>query len=159
MAEILGLILASIFFLAGLFGTLFPGMPGPPLIWMGMLIYGIITGFENLGFFFLAAQAVLVLVVMGVDYLFSALGSRVFGGSKAALWGAALGLMIGLFFFPYGLLLGPFLGAAAAELIARSKSNQAFRSGVGATLGFWGALPIKLTLEAVMIVWFITRII
>lgn len=158
MIEIIAIIIVFIFFLAGLFGTLFPGMPGPPLIWAGMLVYGFIAGFQDLGAFFLIAQAALALLVMGVDYLFSALGSKVFGGSKAALWGAALGLLIGLFFFPYGLLLGPFLGAAVAELLVRSKSDQVFRSGVGATLGFWGALPIKLALEAVMIVWFIARI-
>jgi len=158
MIEIIALIIAVIFFLAGLVGTLFPGMPGPPLIWAGMLVYGFIAGFEDIGATFLVIQAVFALMVMGVDYLFSALGSRVFGGSKAALWGAALGLLIGLFFFPYGLLLGPFLGAAAAELLVRSKSDQVIRSGIGATLGFWGALPIKLVLEAVMITWFIVRI-
>lgn len=158
MIEVIALVIAFIFFLAGLVGTLFPGMPGPPLIWAGMLVYGFIAGFEDIGAAFLVAQALLALIVMGVDYLFSALGSRVFGGSKAALWGAALGLLIGLFFFPYGLLLGPFLGAAVAELLVRSKSDQVLRSGIGATLGFWGALPIKLALEAVMITWFIIRI-
>lgn len=158
MLEIIALIIASLFFLAGLAGTLLPGMPGPPLIWAGMLLYGLITGFENLDALFLIAQAALALLVMGVDYLFSALGSKVFGGSKASLWGAALGLLVGLFFFPYGIFLGPFLGAAAAELLTRRKSRQAFRSGVGATLGFWGALPVKLTIEAVMIAWFVMRI-
>ncbi len=158
MLEIIALIIASIFFLAGLAGTLLPGMPGPPLIWVGMFVYGLIAGFENLEAFFLIAQAGLVLLVMGVDYLFSALGSRVFGGSKASLWGAALGLLVGLFFFPYGIFLGPFLGAAVAELLIKHKSEQAFRSGIGATLGFWGALPVKLTIEAVMIAWFIIRI-
>ncbi len=158
MIDIIAVVVAFIFFLAGLFGTLFPGMPGPPLVWLGMLVYGFIAGFENLGAFFLVVQALLTIMVMGVDYLFSALGSKVFGGSRAALWGAALGLLIGLFFFPYGLLLGPFLGAAVAELLVRSKSDQAFRSGIGATLGFWGALPLKLFLEAVMIGWFVIRI-
>ncbi len=158
MIEIIAVVVAFILFLAGLFGTLFPGMPGPPLVWLGMLVYGFIAGFENLGTFFLVAQALLALMVMGVDYLFSALGSKVFGGSRASLWGAALGLLVGLFFFPYGLLLGPFLGAGVAEMLARSKSDQVFRSGVGATLGFWGALPIKLFLEAIMITWFIIRI-
>lgn len=158
MIEVIAVIIAFLFFLAGLFGTLFPGMPGPPLVWTGMLVYGLISGFEDLGAFFLIVQAALALLVMGVDYLFSALGSKVFGGSRAGLWGAAIGLLIGLFFFPYGLLLGPFLGAAVAELLIRSKSDQAFRSGIGATLGFWGALPIKLGLEAVMITWFVIRI-
>ncbi len=159
MIEIIAVIVACLFFLVGLAGTLLPVLPGPLTIWFGMLVYGIITGFDDLGALFLVAQILLALIVMGVDYLFSALGSRYFGGSKAGLWGAAIGLLIGLFFFPYGLLLGPFLGATLAELIIRTKSDQAVRSGLGASLGFFGALPIKLALEAVMITWFIIRII
>ncbi len=159
MIEIIALVVASLFFLVGLIGTLLPVMPGAPVIWAGMLVYGFIAGFENLGFYFLAAQALLALTVMGVDYLFAAMGSHYFGGSKAALWGAAGGLLIGLFFFPIGLLIGPFLGAALADLLFRRRTDLAVKSGIGASLGFLSALPIKLTLEAVMITWFVLRVI
>lgn len=159
MIDIIAIIVASIFFLTGLVGTLLPVMPGAPVIWLGMLVYGFIAGFENLGNYFFLLQALLALSVMGVDYLFTALGSRYFGGSKAALWGAAGGLLVGLFFFPVGLLLGPFIGAAMADILFRRNADQAVRSGIGASLGFWSALPIKLALEAVMITWFIFRII
>ncbi|MFO7952089.1 MAG: DUF456 domain-containing protein [Bacillota bacterium] len=133
-------------------------MPGPPMIWTGMLVYGFIAGFDDFSVFFFVAQAVLAGVVMGIDNLFSGMGSRYFGGSKAGFWGAAIGLSIGLFFFPLGLLLGPFLGAVLAELIYRRQTAQAIRSGVGASLGFFGALPFKLVLEVGMIAWFITSI-
>ncbi len=156
--DILALIVAMLFFLVGLVGTLVPIMPGPPTIWLGMLVYGFIAGFDDFSVFFFVAQAILALAVMGVDYLFSGMGSRYFGGSKAGFWGAAIGLLIGLFFFPFGLLLGPFLGAVIAELIYRRQTAQAIMSGFGASIGFFGALPFKLILEAVMIVWFITNI-
>ena len=159
MLDLIAIIVASIFFLTGLVGTLLPVMPGAPVIWLGMLVYGFIAGFENLGTYFFLIQALLALSVMGVDYLFTALGSRYFGGSKAALWGAAGGLLVGLFFFPVGLLIGPFLGAAMADILFRRNADQAVKSGIGASLGFWSALPIKLALEAVMITWFIFRII
>jgi len=96
--------------------------------------------------------------VIGVDYLTTAIGSRYFGGSKAAMWGAALGLLVGLLFFPIGLLIGPFLGAAIADYIFRRRTDQAIRSGVGASLGFWSALPIKLVLKGVMIGWFFAKV-
>lgn len=159
MIEIIALVVASLFFLVGLIGTLLPVMPGAPVIWGGMLVYGFIAGFESLGFYFLAAQALLALTVMGVDYLFTAMGSHYFGGSKAALWGAAGGLLVGLFFFPIGLLIGPFLGAALVDLLFRRRTDLAVKSGIGASLGFLSALPIKLTLEAVMITWFVLRVI
>ncbi len=159
MQEIIAIIVASIIFLVGLLGTLLPVLPGAPLIWTGMLIYGFIAGFENLGPTFLIIQALLAVAVMAVDYLFAALGSRYFGGSKAALWGAAAGLFVGLFFFPFGLLLGPFVGATLADLLFRRNTDQAVKSGIGASIGFLSALPIKLVIEMIMIIWFIVRII
>lgn len=159
MIEIIAIIVASLFFLTGLIGTLLPVMPGAPVIWLGMLVYGFITGFENFSTYFFLVQALLALTVMGIDYLFAALGSRYFGGSKAALWGSAGGLLIGLFFFPIGLLIGPFLGAVLADLLFGQRTDQAIKSGLGASLGFWSALPVELALEAVMIIWFVVRIV
>lgn len=158
MTEAIAFSAAGILFLAGLFGTILPVLPDPALIWAGMLVYGLIAGFENLGPGFMAIQALLVLCLFGLDYLFSALGTRYFGGSKAALAGASVGLLAGIFFFPIGLVIGPFLGAALAELMVRRKTAQAIRSGFGASIGFWVALPVKLGIEVIMITWFILRV-
>lgn len=158
MTETVALSAAGILFLAGLAGTILPVLPGPALIWAGMLVYGLIAGFENLGPGFLVIQALLALCIFGLDYLFSALGTRYFGGSNAALAGAAAGLLAGVFFFPIGLIIGPFLGAVLAELLVRKKTAQAVRSGIGASIGFWVALPVKLGLATVMITWFILRV-
>lgn len=157
--EIVAWIVAIIFFLAGFFGTLIPILPGAPMIWAGMLLFGLITGFEKLDTVFYLLQAALALSVMGVDYLATALGSRYFGGSRAAIWGAVLGLIAGLFFIPIGLLIGPFLGAVLLELLFTRKTAQSIRSGIGAALGFWCGFAVKLTIEAGMIYWFITRVI
>jgi uncharacterized protein len=159
VSQIIAIIVTAIFFLIGVTGTLLPVLPGAPVIWLGMLAYGLIAGFNNLGLFFFFGQALLALAVMGVDYLFTAMGSRYFGGSRAALWGAAAGLIVGLLFFPIGLLIGPFLGAALADFIFTRRTDRAIRSGVGASLGFWSALPMKLILEGIMITWFVLSII
>ncbi len=158
MTNIIALIAASLFFLIGLVGTLMPILPGALMIWLGMLLYAVIAGFEEFSLYFFLGQALLALSVMGVDYLFAVMGSRYFGGSNAALWGAGVGLLVGVFFFPIGLLVGPFLGAALADLLFRRNAGKAVKSGLGASFGFWSALPIKLGLEAVMIGWFIFRI-
>lgn len=158
MSSTIALIIAFILFLIGLVGTLLPVMPGVALIWSGMLVYGLITGFEAFGWTFLLGQALIALAVLGIDYFLTAMGSKYFGGSKAALWGAAGGLLVGIFFFPVGLLIGPFIGATLADLIARKNSSQAVKSGLGASIGFWTALPLKLIMEIVMITWFIFRV-
>ncbi len=156
--EIAALIIASLFFIAGILGSIVPVLPGAPLIWVGMVIYGAMAGFEGLTWWFFTGQGLLALLIMGVDYIASALGSRYFGGTKAAFWGAMIGLLAGLFFFPIGLLIGPFAGAVIAELIFARKADQALKAGLGAFIGFWGGLPIKLLLEAGMIIWFVVTI-
>ncbi len=152
--EIAALIIALLLFITGVVGSFVPVLPGAPLILLGMIIYGAMTGFRGMTWWFFAGQAFLALAIMGVDYLASALGSRYFGGGKAAFYGAMLGLLAGLFFAPVGLLVGPFAGAVVAELIFGRKADQALRAGLGAFIGFWGGLPVKLLLEAAMIIWF-----
>jgi uncharacterized protein len=157
--EIVALIAASLLFLAGIIGSFAPVLPGAPLIWAGMLVYGLITGFAKLDLLFYVLQGSLALAIMGVDYAATALGSRYFGASKAAVFGAVCGLAAGLFFFfPIGLIIGPFLGAMLAELIYSRRTGQAVRSGLGATLGFWGGLFFKLVLAGGMLVWFFARV-
>jgi uncharacterized protein len=158
MSDIIAIIVVSIFFIASLAGTVLPIIPEAPMIVIGMVVYGFIAGFDKLGLSFFIIQTMLALAVIGVDYLTTAIGSRYFGGTKAAMWGSALGLLVGLLFFPIGLLIGPFLGAALADFIFRRRTDQAIRSGVGASLGFWSAVPIKLILKGIMITWFFVRI-
>ncbi|HPU01281.1 MAG: DUF456 domain-containing protein [Firmicutes bacterium] len=151
-------VIASLFFAVGIVGTFAPVLPGAPLIWLGMLIFGIMTGFEKLGWLFYLLQGLLAVAVLGVDYLATALGSRYFGASKAAALGALLGLVVGLFFFPIGLLVGPFAGAVLFELILTRQPENALRSGLGAVIGFWSGAAIKLILEIGMIVWFFIEV-
>lgn len=158
VTEIAALAVASLFFIAGIAGSVLPVLPGAPLIWLGMLIYGLIAGFENLPWWFFAGQGLLTLLVMVVEYLTGALGSRYFGGSKASVYGATVGLFAGSFFFPIGLIIGPFIGAFAAELFFARKTERALKAGFGAVVGFWGALPLKLILQAAMIAWFFIAI-
>jgi uncharacterized protein len=158
MSDTIAIIVVSIFFLASVVGTVLPIIPEAPLLVVGMVIYGFIAGFDELSLSFFIGQIILALAVIGVDYLTTAMGSRYFGGSKAAMWGSAIGLLVGLLFFPIGLLIGPFLGAALADFIFRRRTNQAIRSGVGASIGFWIAVPIKLILKGIMIGWFFITI-
>ena len=64
------------------------------------------------------------------------MGARVAGGSRAAVLGAALGLLAGLFLAgPVGLVVGPFVGTVVFELLAGQAGGRAFRSGLGAAVG------------------------
>jgi len=153
--EIFPLIVALIIFLLGIAGTVLPVMPGPILIWLGMLVYGLLTGFESLSLSFYIWQGLAALLVMAVDYFATAVGTKKFGGSRIAMWGAVIGLFVGVIILgPLGLVFGPFLGALVGEMLRGLPPERAIRSSIGALVGLLGGLFVKLGIEAVMIYWF-----
>lgn len=155
---VVALIVAFLFFGAGIAGTLIPILPGAPLIWLGMFVFGLLAGFEKLSGTFFLVQGLLAVAVMGLDYLATALGSRYFGASRAAVFGALAGLVTGLFFFPIGLLAGPFIGAILFEFLFARRIKIALRAGLGAVVGFWSGALLKIALEIGMITWFLIAV-
>lgn len=157
--EILGMTLAVILFIAGLAGTFLPVVPGAPLIWFGMLIYGITTGFANLSWSFFVLQALAVVLIFFVDYAANIWGVKKYGGSRNAVWGSIAGLFLGVILMgPPGIIFGPFIGALAGELVSQKPLNEAVKSGIGSLVGLIGSIAFKLVLEVGMIVWFFIAI-
>ena len=153
------LVIAVIFFIAGLIGTIVPILPGAILIYVGMLVYGFMTHFVTLNVEFFITQGLVLLLLFAIDYIASAIGTRRFGGSKQAAWGAVIGTVIGVFIFgPLGIVLGPFLGAVIAELLRRTEINQAIRVGFGTLIGILGGTLLKIFIEIIMILYFFVKI-
>lgn len=67
--SIAGMILAVVFFTIGVLGTILPALPGAPLIWLGMLIYGLFVDFQNLPLMFFIGQGLAVALIFLIDYL------------------------------------------------------------------------------------------
>jgi uncharacterized protein YqgC (DUF456 family) len=156
--EMTALILAIILFIVGLIGTVLPFLPGAILVYGGMLLYGFLTGFTTLSLYFFIFQAIALGIILLVDYLASAVGTKRFGGSKQAAWGAIIGTILGIFFGPLGIIIGPFLGAFAAEMLSGTSMNQALLVGLGTIIGFLGGTVLKIGIEILMIVYFFLRI-
>jgi len=155
----LALFLAIVCFLTGIAGIILPVLPGPPLIWLGMLLYGLLTGFERVTWIFLMLQAALVILTFGVDYLANAWAVKRYSGSRTAAWGAGLGLLFGaLLLGPVGIILGPFAGALLGELLAGRHPVQALRIAFGTLIGLAGGSLVKLCVAAGMIAWFFLTI-
>jgi uncharacterized protein YqgC (DUF456 family) len=99
--------------------------------------------------------ALMMAASQALEMLSGAAGSKWFGGSRWGALGAVLGGILGIFFIPYGLLLGPLLGATAGELlVARQEPRPAVVSGVGSVVGTLAGMGIKIALGMAMIVWF-----
>jgi uncharacterized protein YqgC (DUF456 family) len=155
----LWLLLAALLVLIGLAGIVIPALPGVVLIFSGLLLAAWAEGFQYIGAKTLAVLGMLTVLAWSLDLAAGALGARRFGASRHAIIGASVGALVGLFFSVPGMLLGPFLGAVAGELLARRDLEQAGRAGVGAWLGLVLGVAAKLALSISMIaVYLVARL-
>ena len=150
-AETLLLALGALLVALGVAGLLLPGLPGAPLIFAGMLVAAWAEDFAYVGLGWLALLGVLATLSYAVDFAATALGAKKFGASPRAIFGALLGGIVGLFFGPLGLILGPFAGAVLAELTLKRDFESAQRAGFGAALGMLLGGVAKLGLACLMI--------
>jgi len=144
-------ILTMIIMLIGLAGTVLPMLPGLPIMWAGALIYALVTGFEEIGWVFLVVFGVLAAVTTLLDYVANLYGAKKMGASGWGIFGALVGMLVGLFSAGLiGLLVGAFLGAILGELLGGKKSSQALKAGVGTFLGFLGGTFLKFVIGCIM---------
>lgn len=137
--------------IAGFAGLVIPGLPGAPLLFLGLAAAAWAEGFAFVDWRTLLLLAVLAALTYVVDVAATALGAQQFGGSKRAVAGAAIGVVAGLFFGLPGILLGPFLGATIAELSHRRHLRDAGIAGIGATLGLLVGTVAKVALAVSMV--------
>ena len=148
--DILLIVLGAIFIISGVLGCVLPIIPGPPLSYIGLLLLHFTERYQ-FSSKFLIIWAIITVVVYALDYLIPAWGTKKFGGSKRGVWGSIIGLVIGLFFFPpFGIIIGPFLGAVIGELTAGKDSGAALKSGFGSFMGFLAGTLLKLITSGLM---------
>lgn len=149
------LVLAGLLVAVGLVGTILPAIPGVPLIFLGLFVAAWAEGFQHVGMATITVLGVMALVAYGVDLAAGALGARKFGASRLAVVGAMVGAVVGLFMGIPGVLIGPFVGAAAGELVARRDLLQAGRAGFGTWLGLVVGAAVKIAISFSMVAVFL----
>lgn len=155
------IILAVLAGIIGIAGSILPGLPGPPISWAGLLILHIWGNGTNaagnpITTKFLLIWLAITIVVCIIDYVVPAYFTRVTGGSKAAGRGAIIGLIVGMFVPPVGIILGTLGGAFLAEfLVSRKNGWESTKSAVGALLGFFFGTGIKLIASGLMMYYII----
>jgi uncharacterized protein YqgC (DUF456 family) len=150
-------ILAGLIVITGLVGTIVPVLPGVPIIFAGLVLAAWVTNFEPVGWGTIGVLGALTALSMLIDFLAAAFGAKKQGASPRAFWGATLGAIVGIFFGLPGILLGPFIGAVAAELSAGQGAQQAGRSGYGVWLGIILGTAAKLAIAFLMLGIFLTK--
>ena len=150
-------IIALIIALAGIIGCFLPVIPGPPLSWLSLLLL-YFFGNGEMSLKFLLIWLGITIVVTILDYVVPSYFTRVTGGSKAAGRGSLVGLLAGLIFFPpWGMIAGAFLGALLAEvLINRSAIADSVKPALGSFAGFFFGTFLKLVASGVMF-WYMFK--
>lgn len=119
----------------GVFGCVFPGIPGTPLIFAAAVGHRFVVGESGAQNWVLVTLGVLAVAALAADFAVSLYGARTLGASRLGIVGAAIGGLVGLFFGPFGILLGPFIGAFGFEFAGGRALRESARAGAGATLG------------------------
>lgn len=140
--------------LVGLAGCILPMLPGTPLAWLGMLLLHF-TDRVDFSVTELVVSALVVIATLVLDYFTPMIGAKKFGGGKYGNRGCVIGTIVGMFFLPLGLILGPFLGAVIGELIAGKPFRAALKAGFGSFVGFLFGTLIKLAVCLYFIIRFI----
>lgn len=151
--DIVFLILSILFVFSGLIGCVLPVLPGPPLSFIGLLLlhFTKYADFNNKILWILGCLTIFVTII---DYVIPILGTKKLGGSKSGIIGASIGLVIGFFVGPTGIILGPFLGALIGELTAGKETQKAFKAAFGAFIGILVGTIFKLIVSGLIMFYF-----
>ena len=130
-----GLILLVMFI--GMIGNLIPGVPGTSLIFTAGLIHQLYFGDNGgIGWFWIFVLGVLMSASFLIDYIASLLGAKTLGATWRGMLGAFVGIVLGLILLPpFGLIIGPFIGAIVFEWAFGRELREASKAGIGAVVG------------------------
>ncbi|WP_221089130.1 DUF456 domain-containing protein [Deinococcus aquaedulcis] len=134
----------------GMVGTFVPVVPATAIIFLGSVAATLVDGFQPWPDLpFLLTFLVITILIGLVDNVASAWGARKYGGSKQAVWGALIGGVVGILpIIPFGLIVGPLVGALIAELVVVKKAPaDAMRAAWGTLVGLLTGLAAKLVLH------------
>lgn len=153
------LLLEIALLIIGLIGCFLPGLPGIPLVFSALLLQHFANPAITYPVWLLVLLSGLVLTIVALEYLLPIWGTKRFGASKWAVWGAMIGLVAGIFtsfLGPFTIILLPFLGAFLGELvIAKRPSKDSFKAALGALAGVLASTAMELLFSIALIIIFL----
>ncbi len=146
--------LALALMLVGLMGSVVPVLPGMPLIFAVAVGHRLVAGPAGAQLWVLVTLGALALLALGADFVAGFYGAKKLGATRRGMVGAVLGGLVGLFFGPIGILVGPFAGAFLFEYVGGREWRESIKAGAGATLGLLVGAVGKLACGVAMILLF-----
>jgi hypothetical protein len=153
MTSTILIVLAVILAVIGIIGSIVPGLPGPPLSWVGLLLAFLShkLGGADMSLTFVLIWLGVTIIVSILDYTVPARFTKLAGGSKAGSQGALIGMIIGIFLTPIGMIPCSLAGAFLAEMFQENKSaTDALKASLGTFAGFLVGTGLKLIASVTM---------
>lgn len=160
MAELLLEGLTGAVMLVSLFAMLIPGVPGLVIIWAAALVFGLIVGFNWLGWVIIVPITILMIFGSVIDNLIQVKTTRDTGASLLSIiFGMITGMIGAIFWTPLGGLITAPLGVLAAEYLRLRNLRAAAGSTKGWVVGLgWSFFIRFLTGMAMIGLWLIWAI-
>jgi uncharacterized protein YqgC (DUF456 family) len=136
--ETAGLTIFVLVLFSGVFLTIF-GLPGSVIIFLNVLAYTLVSGFEKFGWRILLALFLLTVIAEAVELFLGANGIPPhFGSSKKGVWAAIVGSMIGSlclvgYLLGLGIMIGIFLGGFTGVILFELKQEQRLKPALRIT--------------------------
>lgn len=147
-------------FLSAFVALVMPMIPGILMMWVGFFIYHFAINNNELSWFFWIAMATLTIITLVSDYIIGGHFVKKYGGSKAGELTAAIGILLGSFFFPpFGIIIIPFAAVYIVEILIHQDFKRALNASIGSLFGFLTSTVAKFMILIIMIVWFVLDII
>jgi len=130
--------------------TLVPLVPATLVILLGAFLHELLLGFRELSLESWLLLGALALLATLLDNLAALVGARRYGASRAGLWGAFLGGILGLSLGAAGVLVLPFLLAWLFEYLSGRRAEEALRAAWGTLVGLLGGVVAKVLVHLAM---------
>ncbi len=142
--------------IVGIIGSVVPFLPGPLLIFAAGIIHTVLLPEAGMSAWGIALLSLGVVLSYVVDFVSGAMGARWFGASRWGIAGVLIGGIVGMFFAPFGLILGPLIGGVGFELaFAKKRLHPAAMSAWGSLLGTGVGLVLRLIVALGMVAVFL----
>lgn len=151
MIDYIGVVLGVLLILLGFIGSVLPILPGPPLSFIGLLLYAFLQDFlPPLTPSLMVILLGITLAVTVIDYLLPLISAKRYGTSKWGIYGSLGGMILGAFFSPFGMVLGALIGAICVEWLISRKEEKALKAGLGIVVGSLLGMVLKLGTSGLM---------
>lgn len=145
-------VVLAIVMLVSLIALIIPGIPGITFIWLGALIYGIVTGFGKVGTTYMIIISVLMLLGNVIDNVLMGAGARKGGAPWVTTLVSVLAAVIGSFAWPpFGGVIASALVLFVMEVIRLKDSKIALKSAGELIKGFGCSFIVRFLIGIVMI--------